>query len=167
MRGAFGAGALIFVLLSWKVWGFDQGQWKEMARSMETQPTEVRSDSMEVRKQENLLRYKGNVIVSQPTYRLEAQEVELRWDPETRRIKQVLARGGVRMETEDATGRCGVAVVDVDRGVVEMRESPRMIQRGEHVEGEAVIYSLEERRSTVLGGKTGRVRTMVIPGGTR
>lgn len=158
---------VISALLCGMGWSLDTSQWEKKDKEMVQSPTLVTADSMELRIEESLIRYRGNVRVSQPRYILNAQEMELRWDPETKKIKQLWAKGKVNMETEDAKGSCGLAMVDLEREIVEMMENPKMIQGGEHVEGDRILYSIKERRSTVLGGKGGRVRTVVIPGGTK
>jgi lipopolysaccharide transport protein LptA len=148
-------------------WPLDPAQWEKKDKELAESPTVVTAESMEIRLEESLVRYRGNVRVRQPRYFLDAQEMELRWDPQTRKIKQLLAKGKVRMETEDATGSCGLALVDLEKEIIEMTEHPKMVQGGEHVEGEKIVYSIRARRSTVLGGKERRVRTLVVPGGTK
>ncbi len=163
---------ILFIILSslslckW-AWPLDPAQWDKREKELAENPTVVTAESMEIRIQESLVRYRGNVRVRQPRYLLDAQEMELKWDPETGKVKQLLAKGQVRMETEDATGSCGLALVDLEKEIVEMTEHPRMVQGGEHVEGEKIVYSIRARRSTVLGGKERRVRTLVVPGGTK
>lgn len=143
----------------------DPGKWKERQINSQQFPMEIRAGRMELRRQDNLILYTENVVVQQLDYRMESRELEVRWDPKTRKIKQLVARGSVRVQTEDAQATCGLALLDVAGQSLEMRESPRMVQEGEHVEGERILYFFTERKSTVLGGKTGRVRTRVVPGG--
>lgn len=145
----------------------DQSQWKQRRPSLEEQPVQIRADRMELRRQDNLILYTGNVSVIQPQYRLDSDLLEVRWDPDSRKIRYLVAKGKVRMEAEDAKASCGVAVLDVEAQSVEMYDSPKMRQGGEHVEGERIVYLLNEKRSTVLGGRGGRVRTLVIPGGKK
>ncbi len=171
-RGAriLGAGVSVYLLLASFVpapQALDPNQWKQRKPSLEQEPVEIRADRMELRKQDNLILYTGNVSVTQPQYKMDSDLLEVRWDPETRKIKHLVAKGKVRMEAEDARASCGVAILDVDAQSVEMQESPKMIQGGEHVEGETIVYFFNERRSTVLGGRGGRVRTLVIPGGKK
>lgn len=165
--GLGGGVALVFLLLLGGQEGLalDPGRWRGRRSSLEQEPVEIRADRMELRRQENLILYTGNVLVKQSDYKMESQELEVRWDPDTRKIKQLVAKGSVRVETEDARASCGLAIMDVAGQAVEMRESPKMTQGGEYVEGERILYSLAERRSTVLGGRSGRVRTLVVPGG--
>jgi lipopolysaccharide export system protein LptA len=163
------AAALWIALLtwSWTALALDPGQWRDRRAPLEGQPVEILADRMELRRQDNLIIYTGNVSVRQPEYKMNSDLLEVRWDPETRKISHLVARGKVRMETEDARATCGMAVLDVAAQAVEMQESPKMVQGGEHVEGEKIVYSLTEKRSTVLGGRGGRVRTLVLPGGKR
>ncbi len=145
----------------------DPAQWKQKEASLKEQPVRIRADRMELRRQQNVIIYSGNVSVTQPQYKMDSDVLEVGWDPETRKIRHLVARGKVRMESEDAKASCGLAILDVSTQSLEMQGSPRMVQGGEHVEGEKIIYSFTDRKSTVLGGKSGRVRTLVIPGGKR
>lgn len=157
--------------LSLVPWGtvqaLDPAQWKHKEASLQGEPVQIRADKMELRRQDNLILYTGNVSVTQPQYKMDSDLLEVRWDPETRKIRHLVAKGKVRMEAEDAKASCGLAILDVAAQSVEMQESPKMVQGGEHVEGEKILYLLNERRSTVLGGRSGRVKTLVIPGGKK
>jgi lipopolysaccharide export system protein LptA len=144
--------------------GVEPGRWQQRKEATR-EPVEIRADSMELRRQENVALYTGNVLVTQPDYTLRSQLLEVRWDPETQKIHQLVARGSVHFQTEDARATCGVAVLDVANQALEMRDSPRLVQGGESMEGDRIIYSIPEKRSTVLGGQGGRVKTYVVPGG--
>ena len=67
----------------------DPAQWEKKDKELAESPTVVTAESMEIRLEESLVRYRGNVRVRQPRYLLDAQEMELRWDPQTRKIKQL------------------------------------------------------------------------------
>jgi len=166
-RGTAVAVCLVLGGFIGRVHALDPAQWKQKEASLKDQPVQIRADKMELRRQDNLILYTGNVSVTQPQYKMDSDLLEVRWDPETRKIKHLVAKGKVRMEAEDAKASCGVAILDVGAQSVEMHESPKMIQGGEHVEGEKIVYFLNEKRSTVLGGRGGRVRTLVIPGGKK
>jgi lipopolysaccharide export system protein LptA len=89
------------------------------------------------------------------------------WNETNRRIEKVIARGDVRLNTREGTATSGLAILDVSRGIIEMRESPRLSREGESVEGYRIVYSIDERRSTVLSGKGKRVKTQLIPKGQK
>jgi lipopolysaccharide export system protein LptA len=154
------------LLLCWpwfQAEGVDPKSWQK-GRGGPDEPIEIRAERMELRKKEDLAVYSGNVVVTQAEYRMRSQELEVRWDAETKKIHLLVARGEVRLDMEDASATCGRAILDVSTRSVEMRESPKMVQGGEHVEGDRIVYSIGDRKSTVLGGQGGRVRTLVVPG---
>lgn len=165
--GAWVAASLVLDSSLCRSMALDPVQWRQKEASLQQQPVHVKADRMELRRQESLILYTGNVSVTQPQYRIYSDLLEVRWDPETRKISHLVAKGKVLLEAGDARASCGVAILDVAAQEVEMQESPRMTQAGEHVEGERILYSLSQKRSTVLGGRGGRVRTLVIPGGKR
>jgi lipopolysaccharide export system protein LptA len=140
--------------------------WNIDKKRLQQEPIEIRARQLELRRKENLAFYTGDVLASQRDYSLKSQRLELRWDPETKKVASLIARGGVRLETVDGrVATAGEAVLDVASQSIVLSESPRMIQGGESVEGDRIIYSIAERKSTVLGGRGGQVKTWVMPGG--
>ncbi len=129
------------------------------------EPIVIRADRMEMRRQENLALYTGHVQASQGDYRLESQRLELNWEPEGKKVTKLVARGEVRLFTEEGTATAGLAVLDVASKAIVMTGSPRLLRGDEMVEGDRIIYSIPDKKSTVLGGKGGRVKTRLMPGG--
>lgn len=129
------------------------------------EPILIRADRMEMRRQENLALYTGHVQASQRDYRLEAQRLELNWEPEGKKVTKLVARGEVRLYTDEGTATAGMAVLDVASKAIVMTGFPRLLRGDEMVEGDRIIYSIPDKKSTVLGGKGGRVKTRLMPGG--
>ena len=140
--------------------------WSIDKRRLQQEPIEISARQLELRRKDNIAFYSGDVLATQGDYTLRSQRLEMRWDPETGKVSTFTARDGVRLETGDGrVATAGEAVVDLASQSIVMSQSPRMIQAGESVEGDRIIYSIAERKSTVLGGKGGQVKTWVIPGG--
>jgi|YNPNPStandDraft_1061719.scaffolds.fasta_scaffold05746_3 lipopolysaccharide export system protein LptA len=142
---------------------------KEDTGSMDRQqdPILIRADRMEMRRQENLALYTGHVQASQRDYRLESRRLELEWEPERNKVTRLVARGEVKLFTEEGTATAGLAVLDVASKAIVMTGSPRLLRGEELVEGDRIIYSIPDKKSTVLGGKGGRVKTRLVPGSRR
>jgi len=130
-------------------------------------PILIRADRMEMRRQENLALYTGHVQASQRDYRLESRRLELEWEPERNKVTRLVARGEVKLFTEEGTATAGLAVLDVASKAIVMTGSPRLLRGEELVEGDRIIYSIPDKKSTVLGGKGGRVKTRLVPGSRR
>lgn len=158
-------GMVVVLIPSWSA-ALDPRKW-EGRKKAPAEPIEIRADRMELRRQENVAIYSGRVRASEQDYVIRSERLEVRWDPATQKISELVAEGDVQLETEDARGTCGTASLDVATKAVTMRDAPRLVQGGEFVEGDSIVYAIAERKSTVLGGKGGRVRTLVIPGGRR
>jgi lipopolysaccharide export system protein LptA len=128
-------------------------------------PVEIQSQRLELRRQENMVVYSGEVVASQDEYKLKCETLEIHWNPEEKKIKYLIARGQVALETDEGVVTSGVGILDLTSRLIVLTESPRLLRGDESVEGEEIIYSISERKSTVKGGKEMRVKSRIIPGG--
>lgn len=155
---------LTVLILSAPVLG-EETEVEKGSREGLQEPILIRADRMEMRRKENLALYMGHVQASQRDYRLESERLELNWEPEGNKVTRLVARGEVRLYTEEGTATAALAVLDVASKAIVMTGSPRLLRGEEMVEGDRIIYSIPDKKSTVLGGKGGRVKTRLMPGG--
>lgn len=130
-------------------------------------PVEIRSQRLELRRPQSVAVYSGQVLAFQEEYQLSCDRLEIHWNPETKKISQLIARGQVRLETDEGFLTSGMGVLDLTSKTIVLTESPQLFRGKESVEGERIIYSIPERKSTVIGGKERRVKSRIVPGGTR
>jgi lipopolysaccharide export system protein LptA len=130
-------------------------------------PLEIQANRLEYRRKEHLTLYSGDVVAKQQEYRLRCKRLEVHWNPHSGKIARVIARGDVKLRTPESLATSGVALLDLPSKAIILSESPRLVSGEESVEGQRIIYSISERKSTVLGGRGKRVRSRLIPGGNR
>jgi lipopolysaccharide export system protein LptA len=128
-------------------------------------PVEIQARTLELRRPENIAVYSGQVVASQQEYQLKCDRLEVYWDPETKKVAQLVARGQVTLETDEGIATAGKGVLDLESKTIVLTESPHLIRGEESIEGERIIYSVSERKSTVVGGKGKRVQSRIIPRG--
>lgn len=126
-------------------------------------PIDITSDTVEGDQKKNLVIFKGNVVAKQEEATLYANQLTLYYDPETRRIQQIVATGNVRVTQGDRRATSQKATFYQNENKI-ILEGEVVIREGENViRGEKVVYLIEEERSFVEGGKGGRVTTTIVP----
>lgn len=126
-------------------------------------PIEITSDSVEGDQKEHRITFRGNVVAKQEDATLHAHQVVVLYDSETKKIKEIVATGNVRIVQLDRRATCQKATfyqlenkVVLD-GEVVLREGDNVVR------GERLVYLLNEDRSYVEGGRGGRVVTTIVP----
>jgi len=126
-------------------------------------PIDITSDSVEGDQKKNLIVFKGNVVAKQEEATLYAHQLTLYYDPETRRLKEIVATGNVRVTQGDRRATSQKATFFQNENKIVL-EGEVVIREGENViRGEKVVYLIDEERSFVEGGKGGRVSTTIVP----
>ncbi len=126
-------------------------------------PIDITSDTVEGDQKRNLVIFKGNVVAKQEEATLYANQLTFYYDPETRRIREIVAMGSVKVTQGDRRATSQKATFYQNENKVVL-EGDVVIREGENViRGGKVVYLIEEERSFVEGGKDGRVMTTIIP----
>lgn len=126
-------------------------------------PIDILSDTVEANQKQNIITFKGNVVAKQEDITLYTNTLIVIYDPETKKIKEVQAIGNVRIVElqRRATSQKAFFYQDENKIILEgdavIREDDNVIR------GERAIYYLNEERSIIEGGKTGRVSTSIVP----
>jgi lipopolysaccharide transport protein LptA len=131
-------------------------------------PIRIKADRLEYRGLENTTIYIGDVVAEQNEYRLTCQRLEVHWNPQSKKISQIIARGEVKLDTEEGVATSEVGLLNVKSKEIVLTGSPRFDSGEKIVEGQRIIYSISESKSTVLGdGKGKRVKSRLLPKGKR
>lgn len=137
-------------------------------------PIEINADRLEVRQDQNLAIFSGNVVASQGALRLHAQTLKVHYIREREggvdteaTISRIDAIGEVFLASPGETAQGAVAVYDVTNRVVTLSGSV-VLTRGDNViRGERLVLDLATGRSRVEGGSAGgqqqRVRALFVP----
>ncbi|MBI3753798.1 MAG: lipopolysaccharide transport periplasmic protein LptA [Deltaproteobacteria bacterium] len=122
------------------------------------QPITITSNSMEARKKENLVIFKGDVKAEQKDYTLYSKELYVYY-ADGQQIKEMIATGDVKIVQANkmATGEKAVYTRE-DRTVV-LTGNPQVEQDCDSVKGDKITIFLDEDKSLVEGS----VKAVVNP----
>ena len=126
-------------------------------------PIDITSDTVEYDQKQNSITFKGNVIAKQEDTTLYASTMVVHQDPETKKLKTIVATGNVKIVQLErrATGQRATFNQEENKIVL---DGEAVVREGENVvRGERVIYYTNEERSIVEGGKGSRVTTTITP----
>ena len=129
-------------------------------------PIEITADSLEVKQNEQLAVFRGHVDAKQGKMRLTANEVWVRYRPESDgesqgTISQINATGGVLFSTPNETARGDTGVYDVDDQVITLTGSVVLTRGGNIIRGEKLVLNLATGQSKIES--TQRVRGLFQP----
>lgn len=126
-------------------------------------PIDIVSDTVEANQKENTVTFKGNVVAKQEDTTLYANTLVIRYDPETKKLKDITAIGSVKIVQLDrrATGQKITFEQEENKVVL---DGDAVVREGEsEIRGERVIFYVNEERSVVEGEKGSRVNTRITP----
>jgi lipopolysaccharide export system protein LptA len=107
--------------------------------------------------------FKGNVIAKQEETTLYANTLVIYYDQETKKLKEIVATGNVKVVRVDQRATSKKATFSQDENKV-VFDGEAVIREGENViRGERITYYVDEERSVVEGGKGTRVNTRITP----
>jgi lipopolysaccharide export system protein LptA len=130
-----------------------------------SKPIQITSDRLEVRQQQNIAIFSGEVEAGQGTLRLTADRVVVAYDreetdSETGAIRNMKAEGNVFLSNGAETAEGSFAEYDVASGKMYMRGEVVLTQGGNAVAGEELEIDLDTGRAEMKGG---RVRSIFRP----
>lgn len=156
-RLLLGAGALLLGLV---------GGAAHALKSDADQPINIRARNVEVNEKTGVSVYRGNVVLTQGSLRVEADRLEVTL--RDGRAHLIRAWGDpVRMQTrtdkgEDLRARAGRAVYRASARRIDLHDAVELHRDGEVVRGGAVHYALDDQTFTAAGNGDEQV-TVVIP----
>jgi len=118
------------------------------------QPIEISADSLEVKQNQNLAVFRGNVDAVQGAFRLRANEVLVHYRPGqggTSNISRIDATGKVRFETATETAQGETGVYDVVEQVVVLTGDVRLTRDKNVLRGDRLTLNLQTGESRIEG----------------
>jgi lipopolysaccharide export system protein LptA len=107
--------------------------------------------------------FKGNVVAKQEETTLYADALVVRYESETKKLKEIMATGNVRIVQLDRRATSQRATFYQEENKVVL-DGDAVVREGDNeIRGERVIFYVNEERSVVEGGKSGRVNTRITP----
>jgi lipopolysaccharide export system protein LptA len=126
-------------------------------------PIDIASDTVEGNQKQNTVSFKGNVIAKQEDITIQTDLMVVFYDPEMKKVKEIIANGNVRVVQSDRRATSRKATFhQIENKVV--LDGDVVIREGDNVlRGERVTYYIDEERSVVEGAKGSRVTTTISP----
>jgi lipopolysaccharide export system protein LptA len=126
-------------------------------------PIDITSDTVEGDQKQNTVAFKGNVVAKQEDMTLYANTLVVVYDPDTKKLKEIVATGNVKVVQLDRRATGQKVTFDQDKNKVVL-DGDAVIREGANViRGERITFYVEEERSVVESGKGGRVSTSITP----
>jgi lipopolysaccharide export system protein LptA len=126
-------------------------------------PIDITSDSLESDGKQNTATFKGNVVAKQEDVTLYANTLVIVYDPDTKKLKEIIATGNVKVVQLDRRATGQKVTFDQDKNKVVL-DGDAVVREGTNViRGERITFYVEEERSVVEPGKGGRVSTSITP----
>jgi lipopolysaccharide export system protein LptA len=126
-------------------------------------PIDITSDTVEADQKTNTVTFKGNVIAKQEDTTLYANTLTILYDPNTKKLKEIVAVGNVKVVQLDRRATGQKATFDQDKNKIIM-DGDAVVREGANViRGERITYYVDEERSVVEPVKGGRVSTSITP----
>ena len=123
-----------------------------------SQPITITSNSMEGRKKENLVIFKGNVVAVQKDYTLYSKELYVYY-ADAQEIKEMIATGNVKIIQLNKIATGEKAVYAKEGRTVVLTGNPKVEQDCDIVKGNKITIFLDEDKSLVEGS----VKVVVHP----
>ncbi|MFQ5441768.1 MAG: lipopolysaccharide transport periplasmic protein LptA [Thermodesulfobacteriota bacterium] len=163
-RAAVAAGTLFFFIISilWAVFLFPTDSRGEASGLEKGTPITITSDTMEASRKDHLVTFKGNVSAREE-FLLCSDELYLRYS-EGSEIKEIEARGGVRIYRKDNTSRAETAVYDRASRIIVLKGNAEVERCADTVKGSKITLYLDTDKAFVEGMEKGRVKAVIIPG---
>ena len=126
-------------------------------------PIDIASDTLEWDGKQNKATYKGNVVAKQEDTTLYANTLTIIYDQETKKLKEIIAVGNVKVVQLERRATSQKATFDQDKNKV-ILDGEAVVREGANViRGERITFYVEEERSVVEPVKGGRVSTSITP----
>ena len=124
-------------------------------------PIVIEADTLNYSKKDNLLIYKGNVVVKKEDFILHSDTLKILLDQKGD-ISRIIAIGHVHFKKGDRTGKSDKAEYFKDKNYIILTGNAQLQQNNNIIEGEKIIYYLDTEKAEVVGQKK-RVRTIFFP----
>ncbi len=126
-------------------------------------PIDITSDTVEANQKTNTVVFKGNVVAKQEDTTLYANMVTVFYDEKTKKLKEIVAVGNVKVVQLEKRATSQKATFDQDKNKVVL-DGDAVVREGANViRGERITFYVDEERSVVEPVKGGRVSTSITP----
>ncbi len=133
-----------------------------MSEGEATDLTKITADRMDAVKRDKLVKFQGNVIVTQKDFTMYSNELFVYYSGE-QDIKEIIAIGNVRIIQDNRTAKSGKAVYKRTERTLILTDNPVVKQGKDTVSGVRIIFYLDQDKSIVEGDEDQRVNVVIYP----
>jgi lipopolysaccharide transport protein LptA len=126
-------------------------------------PIYITADWMEVDQTKNTIVYKAQVVTVQTDMTMRSEILTAYIDPETKKMKQIIAEGKVNATQGNRVATGEKAVFDDTEKTVTLTGSQVLRQGNSQVSGVKIIYYTEQDKSVTEGDGKVRVQATIFP----
>ena len=126
-------------------------------------PIDITSDTVEADQKTNTVTFKGNVVAKQEDTTLWANTLIVYYDEKTKKLKEIVATGNVKVVQLDKRATSQKATFDQDKNKLTFDGDAVAREGANVIRGERITYYVDEERSVVEPVKGGRVSTSITP----
>ncbi len=126
-------------------------------------PLVITADTMELQRRQNIIVYRGDVLVEREDVRIASDVLSARYDPEDGVLKTVVAEGKVRVNHSGREMTGDRAVFDGLKETITVSGNTVVREGKNSISGDRITIYIKEDRS-VVENTEGRVRAVIFPG---
>jgi lipopolysaccharide export system protein LptA len=127
-----------------------------------TDSTNITADRMDAVKRDKLVKFQGNVIVTQKDFTMYSDELFVYYSGE-QDIKEIVAVGNVKIIQPNRTAKSGRAVYKRPEKTLILTDNPIVQQGMDTISGVRIIFYLDQGKSVVEGSEEQRVNAVIYP----
>jgi len=109
-------------------------------------PIHIKSDEMEINRKEHKIIFTGRVTAQQGDIQIYADKLIADYSENAREIISIVAMGSAKVVDKDRVALCGEIFMDNRNRTITMKDNPKLWEGDDLLEGEEIIYFIEEDR---------------------
>lgn len=130
-------------------------------------PIQIKSNELLADSTRKTATFTGNVVARQGDLTIYADKLVIVYADAEQEVKQAELFGKVRIVQGDRIGQSGHAIYDARQGTILLDQDPRVSQGENVISGATITYFVDDGRSVVTGGGSGRVEAVIQPRGKK
>ena len=138
--------------------------WSEATVSLDrNQPLEITSNRLESDGGLRQIVFLGNVVAKQAGLTIKTSQLVVSYQGKNNQVSRVEAIGDVTITKDDRIATGGRGVYEVGKETIIMTDSPRVQQGENFLEGDEIVFFLNEDISVVKSKAGSRVKAFLAP----
>ncbi len=130
-------------------------------------PIQIKSNDLLADSARKTATFTGNVVARQGDLTIYADKLVILYADSEQEVRQAELFGKVRIVQGDRIGQAGHAIYDARQGTILLDQDPRVSQGENVITGATITYFVDDGRSVVTGGGSGRVEAIIQPRGKK